>query len=140
MPEPKPAVTIAPAVTMKTAANATTVSPTGSLARVPIPPSFTMDIAPHIASYVPQQAVPRYRPQRRTDERPSHAKIATYVNIDGVKSLPSMASKLQRNSVNFTPVIPSGAIQRPQGNFSNTVAAMLSRAQAITVCTPPQPA
>ena len=80
MPEPKPAVTIAPAVTMKTlspqtTANATTVSPTGSLARVPIPPSFTMQ-SPDIASNVPQLAVPRYRPQRRTDEGPSHAKIA----------------------------------------------------------------
>ena len=146
MPEPKPAVTIAPAVTMKTlspqtAASATIVSPTGNLARVPIPPSFTMQ-SPDIASYVPQQAVPRYRtaPQRRSDEGPSPAKIATYVNIGGVKSLPSMASKLQRNSVNITPVIPSGAIQRPQGNYSNTVAAMLSRARAATDSAPPHPA
>ena len=150
MPEPKPAVTIAPAVTMKTlspqtAASATIVSPTGNLARVPIPPSFTMQ-SPDIASYVPQQAVPRYRtaPQRRSDEGPSPAKIATYVDIGGVKSLPSMASKLQRNSVNLTPVIPSGAIQKPQflptTRYPSSAAAMLGRARAATDSAPPHQA
>lgn len=136
----KPAVTIAPAVPTKVAtivnapqpavtssANSSQVtSPNGSSnnsARVPVPPSFTMQ-SPDIASYVPQQAVPRYRtPQKRAEEMLPTSKIATYVNIGGVKSIPGasgVASKLARNSVNITPVIPSLVKQRTTTNTSVT--------------------
>ena len=110
--------------------------------------------SPDIASYVPQQAVPRYRttPHRRPDEAPNSSKIATYVNIEGMKSIPgvasvaSVASKLLKNSVNITPVIPLAP--KPQPNHStpnpNTVAAMLVRARSATTGDPsstsvPQP-
>ncbi|KAK4026275.1 hypothetical protein OUZ56_015284 [Daphnia magna] len=149
--EAKPAVSIVPAVTIRPASNPTqsvatsvassTTSPNSSannLARVPIPPSFTMQ-SPDIASYVPQQAVPRYRtiPQRRIDEAPNSAKIATYVNIGGIKSIPggaSVANKLLKNSVNITPVIPLSVKQQSNQSQPNpgTVAAMLARARSAT--------
>ena len=99
--------------------------------------------SPDIASYVPQQAVPRYRtaPHRRSDEAPNSSKIATYVNIGGMKSIPggaSVASKLLKNSVNITPVIPLATKQQPnQGNPNpGTVAAMLVRARSATTGDP----
>lgn len=95
--------------------------------------------SPDIASYVPQQAVPRYRtiPQRRIDEAPNSAKIATYVNIGGIKSIPggaSVANKLLKNSVNITPVIPLSVKQQSNQSQPNpgTVAAMLARARSAT--------
>lgn len=112
-----------------------------SLARVPIPPSFTMQ-SPDIASYVPQQAVPRYRaaPTRRSDEPPNSSKIATYVNIGGLKSIPggaSVASKLLKNSVNITPVIPLTTKQQPnQVNPNPGTAAVLVRARSATTGDP----
>ncbi|XP_059353006.1 activating transcription factor 7-interacting protein 1-like isoform X2 [Daphnia carinata] len=149
--EAKPAVSIVPAVTIRPASNptqsvATSVAPSmtspnssaNNLARVPIPPSFTMQ-SPDIASYVPQQAVPRYRtaPQRRVEEAPNSPKIATYVNIGGIKSIPggaSVASKLLKNSVNITPVVPLSVKQQPNQSQPNpgTVAAMLARARSAT--------
>lgn len=151
----KPAVSIAAAVTAKPSLSVSSspqsstpsstsplISPsssTNNLARVPIPPSFTMQ-SPDIASYVPQQAVPRYRtaPQRRSEEGPTAPKIATYVNIGGVKQMAtasSVTSKLLKNCVNITPVIPGSGFQRPQGNpnASSLAAAMFARARSITV-------
>ncbi|XP_046636593.1 activating transcription factor 7-interacting protein 1-like isoform X2 [Daphnia pulicaria] len=150
----KPAVSIVPALTIKspthpsqsvaTSSGSTMTSPNSvanSLARVPIPPSFTMQ-SPDIASYVPQQAVPRYRaaPTRRSDEPPNSSKIATYVNIGGLKSIPggaSVASKLLKNSVNITPVIPLATKQQPnQVNPNPGTAAVLVRARSATTGDP----
>lgn len=50
-----------------------------------------------------------------------------------------MASKLQRNSVNITPVIPSGTSQRPQWNPSS-VAAIMSQTACEAGQPPPPPA
>ena len=81
-----------------------------------------------IASYVPQQAIPRYRTvtPKRPEELPSPSKIATYVNIGGTKTMPnhSLTTKLMKNSVNITPVVTPGGAgnflnQRPQGNANN---------------------
>jgi len=53
-----------------------------ALARVPIPPCLTMQ-TPDIASYVPQQALPRYRSApKRSDDSLGASKIATYVRCD----------------------------------------------------------
>ncbi|XP_046450346.1 activating transcription factor 7-interacting protein 1-like isoform X2 [Daphnia pulex] len=150
----KPAVSIVPSLTIKspthpsqsvaTSTGSTMTSPNSaanSLARVPIPPSFTMQ-SPDIASYVPQQAVPRYRaaPTRRSDEPPNSSKIATYVNIGGLKSIPggaSVASKLLKNSVNITPVIPLATKQQPnQVNPNPGTAAVLVRARSATTGDP----
>lgn len=152
--ESKPSVSIVPAVTIKPTSNSTQSvatsiassmtaanSAANNLARVPIPPSFTMQ-SPDIASYVPQQALPRYRtiPQRRVEEIPNSCKIATYVNIGGIKSIPggaSVASKLLKNSVNITPVIPLSVKQQPnQSPNPVTVAAMLVRARSATTGDP----
>lgn len=106
--------------------------------------------SPDIASYVPQQAVPRYRtaPNRRSDEPPNSSKIATYVNIGGLKSIPvgaNVASKLLKNSVNITPVIPLATKQQPnQVNPNPGTAAMVVRARSATTGDPsttsaPQP-
>ncbi|EFX77416.1 hypothetical protein DAPPUDRAFT_247447 [Daphnia pulex] len=150
----KLAVSIVPALTIKSPTNpsqsvatstgSTMTSPNSAantLARVPIPPSFTMQ-SPDIASYVPQQAVPRYRaaPTRRSDEPPNSSKIATYVNIGGLKSIPggaSVASKLLKNSVNITPVIPLVTKQQPnQVNPNPGTAAVLVRARSATTGDP----
>lgn len=94
--------------------------------------------SPDIASYVPQQAVPRYKtaPQRRSEEGPTTSKIATYVNISGVKGIPTannVANRLFKNAVNITPVIPGSGGQRPQGNPNpNATAALLARARSAT--------
>lgn len=62
-----------------------------SFARVPIPPSFTMQ-EPEIASYVPSQAVPRYRTllPKKPEEQAAAPKLATYVNINGVVNKPNV--------------------------------------------------
>ena len=76
-------------------------------------------------------------PSRATDPRGERMKGRP---MPRSPDLPSMPSKPQRNSVNITPVIPSGAIQRLQWNYSNTMAAMLSQSRAATDSAPPQPA
>lgn len=148
--EIKPSVTVVSAGTSRSLSAAMIKSPTqsisitspptlvspnsNSLARVPVPPSFTMQ-SPDIASYVPQQAIPRYRSVslKRPDEPSSPPKIATYVNITGAKTMPStsLTNKLLKNSVNITPVNPSYGNQRPQGTL-NINANSLVRARSAT--------
>lgn len=114
----------------------------GVLARVPIPPSFTMQ-EPGIASYVPSQAMPRYRnllPKKAEEQTPS-PKLATYVNINGVVNKPtsvsnavsSAANLLKNSNVNITPVQSSQKSRSATAPATHTADSLAKSRPGLTV-------
>ncbi len=95
----RPSVTVVPSVTSAALPQQAQLPVNNSVnmisSRIPLPPSFTMQ-SPDIASYVPQQAMPRYRPSsKRLAESPP--------SISSLTSTPSMIMVATSTSVD-TPV------------------------------------
>jgi len=114
-------------------------SPNLPLARVPIPPCVTMQ-KPDIASYVPQQALPRYRSApRKMDDSLGTSKIATYVRCEGglrpaatvMRSITSLPTS--RNVVTVVPPAVGATIALFKPAEPSLINSAVARSRVITL-------